>query len=189
MSLRLRPHHLLCMLTYVGKGYTPEFVANFTRVLSRIESGEREIEIADGPDDICQPLLDTADCHCQNESVRLRDRQAAEDLGRLFGRPLAPGSRLALDDRTLHHLRQAFASGEIRTACSGCQWKPLCDEIAAQGYPNVVLRSGLRRGKKRPAVTRPARPAAASESASQPPKQKKPARDKAASSAAFRTRS
>ena len=139
MSLRLRPHHLLCMLTYVGKGYTPEFTANFTLLLSRIAAGEREIEITDGPDEICQPLLSTPDCHCHNESVRRRDRQASEDLGRLFGTTLAPGSRITLDDPTLYQLRQSFASGEIRTACSGCQWKPLCDELAATGFPGVVL--------------------------------------------------
>jgi uncharacterized protein len=145
MSLRLRPHHLLCMLTYVGKGYTPEFTANFTHLLSRIDAGERAIEIADGPDEICQPLLSTPDPHCHNESVRLRDRLAAEDLSRLLGTPILPGTRLELTDAIIHQLRQAFAAGTIRHACSGCQWKPLCDEIAATGFPGVVLKSSLQR--------------------------------------------
>ena len=29
MTVRLRAHHLLCMLTYVGKGYSPAFCAGF----------------------------------------------------------------------------------------------------------------------------------------------------------------
>ena len=32
MTIKLRAHHLLCLLTYVGKGYSPAFTANYDRV-------------------------------------------------------------------------------------------------------------------------------------------------------------
>ncbi len=75
MTVRLRGHHLLCMLTYIGKGYSPAFVDNYDTIAERLSGGE-DIEIIDGPDDICQPLLCTGDCHCFNESVVVRDRLA-----------------------------------------------------------------------------------------------------------------
>ena len=50
MTVRLRPHHLLCLLTYVGKGYSPAFTANYDAIAMRIEQGE-ELLIVSGPDD------------------------------------------------------------------------------------------------------------------------------------------
>ncbi len=54
MTVELRPHHLLCMLTYVGKGYSPAFCANYDAVLARLSAGE-EILLVDGPDSVCAP--------------------------------------------------------------------------------------------------------------------------------------
>ncbi len=56
MTVRLRGHHLLCMLTFVGKGYSPAFVENYDRIAGRLSEGE-DILLVDGPDDICAPLL------------------------------------------------------------------------------------------------------------------------------------
>ncbi len=40
VTVRLRAHHLLCLLTYVGKGYTPAFTANYDAVVARLDAGE-----------------------------------------------------------------------------------------------------------------------------------------------------
>ena len=75
MTVRLRAHHLLCMLTYVGKGYTQSFTVNYDRVAERLNRGE-EIEIVAGPDDICAPLLCGDAAHCFRKSVSERDAKA-----------------------------------------------------------------------------------------------------------------
>ena len=139
MTVRLRPHHLLCMLTFAGKGYSPDFIANFDRIIQRIASGNQTIEIALGPDDICAPLLADASCHCRNASVSERDTLAAESLTQLLQQPIQPGTPLALTAATLDRLRQAFRAGTIRRACHGCQWVPLCDEIAASNFVDTRL--------------------------------------------------
>ena len=141
MTVRLRPHHLLCMLTYVGKGYSPAFIANMTSVAARLGAGE-EIELVAGPDDICAPLLDGDDPHCHRASVMARDRAAAGAIGRLLEVDPKTGARLALDVDLLHRLRVAFASGRIRSACAGCDWVGLCDSIAAAGFDGAVLKAG-----------------------------------------------
>lgn len=133
MSVRLRPHHLLCLLTYAGKGYSAGFVANMDLVAGKVAAGE-EIVIISGPDDICAPLAGTADCHCGNESVRVRDLAALKALSALLDRPLAPGAGLRLNADLLARLRAAFAKGVIRQACAGCEWHGLCSEIAANGF-------------------------------------------------------
>ncbi|MDF2618787.1 MAG: hypothetical protein K0S00_1446 [Xanthobacteraceae bacterium] len=138
MTVRLRGHHLLCLLTFVGKGYTPAFTANYRRIVARLNQGEA-VELVGGPDDICAPMLAEAENHCFNASVAERDAQALADVAALIGRPLAAGMQLVLDADLLARLRGAFAAGTTRVACIGCQWHALCTDIAAGNYAGVRL--------------------------------------------------
>ena len=139
MTVRLRPHHLLCVLTYVGRGYSPAFTANMTEVAERLGAGE-DIELVAGPDDICAPLLDEPDAHCHRASVVERDRAAPRDLSDLLGLDVRTGARLVLDENVIHRLRAAFASHQIRSACAGCEWVDLCGSIAASGFDGAILK-------------------------------------------------
>lgn len=143
MAVRLRPHHLLCVLTYVGKGYSPAFTAGFDVVAQRLAAGEPAV-IVSGPDDICAPLLCDDDAHCHRASVRDRDRRAARDIGALLAYAIDEGTRVVLDAGLLARLRAAFAGSEpgrsaIRHACEGCEWRDLCSDIAAGGYRGARL--------------------------------------------------
>ncbi|THV16475.1 DUF1284 domain-containing protein [Rhizobium rhizophilum] len=133
MTVRLRAHHLLCMLTYVGKGYSPAFVENYEAIAARLSAGE-EIELVAGPDDICGPLTTDPEAHCHGAGVIDRDCEAADAVVRLIGDPLPPGARITPTAALLARLRKTFATGEIRTACSGCEWSSLCDSVADGGY-------------------------------------------------------
>lgn len=124
------------MLTYIGKGYSPAFTANYDRIAGRLSAGE-DIVIVTGPDDICQPLLDAGDPHCLTDSVDQRDRFAAEDLTNLLARPIAVGQHFLLDAATLASQRAAFAQGQVRRACSGCEWAGLCTDIAGEHFASV----------------------------------------------------
>ena len=141
MTIRLRPHHFLCMLTFVGEGYSPRFVVNYGRVIDRIRAGERVV-LVEGPDDICAPLLGTDDPHCLNDSVRQRDAQALADVVSLTGLRLATGSDLELDAALITRLHAGFAAGTIRQACGGCQWSGLCDQVAGKGFAGTRVKGG-----------------------------------------------
>ncbi|MFI5409667.1 DUF1284 domain-containing protein [Kaistia sp. UC242_56] len=138
MTVRLRAHHLLCMLTYVGKGYTPAFCTNYDAITTRLTRGE-DIEIVAGPDDVCAPLLSTDDPHCHNDSVLVRDAEAAAAVSALLETPVSDGFRLSLDAMTLTRFQAAFAAGTTRTACGGCEWSALCDSVAAGGFRGTRL--------------------------------------------------
>ncbi|TIV25389.1 MAG: DUF1284 domain-containing protein [Mesorhizobium sp.] len=133
MTVRLRAHHLLCLLTYVGKGYSPAFTANYDKVVKRLGEGE-DILIVSGPDDICAPLLNESEPHCRGESAAGRDDVAARDVAGLLGGPLPAGAWLELDPLTLARMREAFSSGLTRKACPGCEWFELCGAVAASGF-------------------------------------------------------
>ena len=132
MSVRLRAHHLLCVLTFAGEGYTPAFVANLAGIVARIGAGE-PVELVDGPDDVCAPLEGTGDAHCHEPSVRRRDREALRQLS-AADPPLSGARPLVFDAAAIALLREQFAAGTIRGACAGCSWFGLCTGIASAGY-------------------------------------------------------
>lgn len=147
MTIRIRPHHFLCMLTFLGKGYTAPFVRNYTRIVDRLNSGEA-LEIVDGPDDICKPMLAEADHHCHKESIRERDDTASRRIHDLLGLDMEPGQKLTLTHWQIEALRDAYADGMFRTACEGCEWQAMCSSIAAKNYRGCRLEPG-RKSKRR----------------------------------------
>jgi hypothetical protein len=125
------------MLTFIGEGYTPQFITNFSALVARIGAGE-PIELIDGPDDVCAPLADSDDTHCDDASVRRRDRDALRALAGA-AHPLPAARPLVLDRAAIVALRAQFAAGEIRAACSGCSWSSLCTDIASGGFAAARL--------------------------------------------------
>lgn len=142
MSLQLRGHHLLCMLTYKGLGYSDDFCRNYDAIIERLNQGEA-IELVRGPDQICQPLLhgdDGACAHCHLERIHQRDALALQAVGDTLGITLQTGQSLRLDGSSLAALRQAFASGRLRSGCFDCEWHSLCSDIAANDFAATRLR-------------------------------------------------
>ncbi|MGH6761784.1 MAG: DUF1284 domain-containing protein [Phyllobacterium sp.] len=138
MTVRLRAHHLLCMLTYVGKGYTAAFTANYDRIVERLNRGE-DILLVHGPDDICAPLLCENGAHCFNDSVLQRDERAAQAVSKILARPLRPGDSFRPDAAMLARMRKAFLAGKSRAACKDCEWSALCTSIAVNGFDGARL--------------------------------------------------
>lgn len=130
------------MLTFSGHGYSAEFVANFAQIVERLRCGER-VEIVDGPDDVCAPLVrdGATGVHCTKASVARRDAAARRSLGKSPGLSALVRATTAapVDPAIIAGLRDRFADGSIRAACVGCEWSPLCTQIAAAGYARARL--------------------------------------------------
>ena len=138
MTVRLRPHHLLCMLTFVGKGYTAAFTENYIRIAARLSEGE-DILVVDGPDDVCAPMLGEIDHHCLCDSVTERDMKASGAVEALLKVPAGPGASILPDKDFLARMREAFHAGSIREGCQRCEWSPLCTGIAASGFEGALV--------------------------------------------------
>lgn len=66
----LRPHHLLCMQGFRGKGYSDEFVKNMTTIVKQLkEKPIEEIKLVEKRDDICKfcPKMDQLKMMCQSD--------------------------------------------------------------------------------------------------------------------------
>lgn len=139
MTVALRAHHLLCTLTYAGKGYNAAFVANYDAIAGRIAAGEC-IRIVAGPDDVCAPLCRASEQpHCLGSRAAERDKRAARDLEPLIGCPVAAGAHLRVDGQCLTRLRSAFARGTLRAACEGCQWHSVCTSVALGNFTRARI--------------------------------------------------
>jgi hypothetical protein len=138
MTVRLRGHHLLCILTYAGEGYSRRFVEHYDGIIARLET--EDVRIVSGPDDICRPLLDEESPHCRLGRVLRRDERALEAVSFVLERPIEVGSHLTLDPAHLSKLRAAFRSADVRAACAGCEWNDLCTAIAGTEFEAARLK-------------------------------------------------
>jgi len=138
MTIRLRGHHLLCLLTYQGMGYTRAFTANYNRLIRRISAGE-EIVLVDGPDDICTPLLCTPGAHCAGQQAIKNDAHTLTALSEGLNTPLKNGTIITLTADRVWQMRAAFVQGDIRYACHTCRWHDYCSDIARQKFTHTLL--------------------------------------------------
>lgn len=119
--LRVRGHHLLCLLGYRGFGYSDAHVARMWEVKRQLWSHpETEVEVLDSPDEVCLlcPYIKDGGCAIQagdEARVRKRDRGALALLG------LRPGRRLTWGE-VLGRIRQRVDEVGLARVCGRCQW-------------------------------------------------------------------
>lgn len=51
--IKIRPHHILCMKAYIGKGYSEDFNINMKSIIKELEDNEKTVQVVFGLDDIC----------------------------------------------------------------------------------------------------------------------------------------
>lgn len=154
--IKLRGHHLLCILGYQGAGYSESFVENFDQIIARLNNGVK-IQIVEGTDDICTPMIAAyengmwqetmGEYHCDLDRVKTRDQNALNDINKnLQNRksvtmplPLKIGSEFILTRPDLDNLRTEFQKFTIRNGCVGCEWVDLCTNIANTNYAQTRL--------------------------------------------------
>ena len=148
--IRLRAHHLLCILGSRGKGYNDAFIANMSCVVERIRSEPRTLlALVDSGDCICSACPHDSPEGCVragNTAGRVRERDTAVllELG------LCPSDLItvrAAYQRVKERITPACLS---RIICLGCEWEPLgyckegLDKLQANGgaIPGDEIPSG-----------------------------------------------
>lgn len=126
----LRAHHLICILGFRGLGYSPDYVANMSRIVAQLRSSPQSlIEVVTKPDDICVPcpFLTEGGCRVQGPEsegiVRDRDLVVMARLG------LVAGDKVTWPD-AVARIRSSICPADLDEICGDCQWLPLgyCQE-------------------------------------------------------------
>lgn len=140
--IRLRAHHLLCSLTFTGRGYSRAFERDFKEVIERIRQDET-IEIVSGPDEICVSVKECAGSHCYEDRIAERDRLALLDISVSLGITLDVGSVIKPRDLFHERFRHAYKEREVRSACFDCQWTDVCDTVVRNKFAKAQLKYPL----------------------------------------------
>lgn len=122
--IKLRPHHLLCIQNYVGKGYDESFNLHMDKLaaLLRKEPGT-EILLVEGGDHLCSacPHFDGSVCE-RYEKVKLLDEKVLSFCKNAYG---DSGSWAMLSSEA----EGVFGSKAFEEICGSCEWFGLCREI------------------------------------------------------------
>ncbi|SFI27939.1 hypothetical protein SAMN02799624_00077 [Paenibacillus sp. UNC496MF] len=117
MTIRLRGHHLLCLLGFRGMGYSAAYAANMARVYNRLkDEPHTPVTIVAGPDELCACFPADEEPHCENASVARLDRDALAKLDLRFGLTLPWSAVIA-------RVRAGVEPEDIGTLCRTCQWR------------------------------------------------------------------
>ncbi len=111
----LRPHHVLCLRFFEGRGYSETFTENAWEVLDRLNA-DGYFNVTDGPDALCAacPNRRAGGCVWQRKIMRY-DEAAASLLG-LRGNETYSWS--AFSKETAQTL--------IPAICPDCEWYGIC---------------------------------------------------------------
>jgi hypothetical protein len=120
--IRLRPHHLLCLIAFQGEGYSPGFVEKTGGLRRALLTDDMVVELVRGPDDLCDGCPEMSrECVslAPDSGVEKLDRAAADLLG------ASPGRHRAAE--LLRLLKNAFTAERGYEVCGGCSWLPRMD--------------------------------------------------------------
>ena len=133
-TICLRPHHLLCLQTFVGHGYSPEFTAHMTIVQKQLTTDPlTPITLVNGPDDLCGHCPNCVDGSCTSPKPALFDHLVGQKLNTTEDTENAAPKHTDASDSplTLHGIPSILHMSEqlLAECCPNCEWKELCVEV------------------------------------------------------------
>ena len=124
--MRIRGHHLLCLLGFQGLGYSPEFIRRMEKTRKALEKGPLfSIKTVEECDDICSacPYCQGGECKKGKFSAtrtRETDRKILKALGLRKGQVIRSSRVIPLIREKLGRFPQ------LVKICGRCGWREAC---------------------------------------------------------------
>ena len=114
--LKIRPHHLLCILGFKGLGYSNEFVENMKKIVNHYFKGTK-IKIIFGVDDICEkcPHNISQNCILYKENVIHMDQKVIALLEIEY-------CKIYLSNELLKRVAKKISIENLKEICKNCPW-------------------------------------------------------------------
>lgn len=122
----IRPHHMLCLQFFEGKGYSDEFVTNMADIKDILDKQNPYVEIVSGVDDICMKCPNYIEGNCKNEkNVLEHDKRVYEQIHDIH--KLSNWSEIckSVDN-------EIILKGKVKAVCGQCRWSDICFHKAMQ---------------------------------------------------------
>lgn len=120
--MKLRGHHLLCILGFQGYGYSEDFVLNMARINELRKSDKTTIKLINRPDDICSACPNLKDDVCenkmQNENIVKMDNEVLSqfNINQEYN-AIDLFNKVVLKFNTLK---------SVENICNDCKWAEKC---------------------------------------------------------------
>lgn len=122
--MKIRPHHILCLNNFIGKGYSNNFTKNMSDIKNSLTTLNKDIYISSCCDDVCQNCPHRNGRYCTtNKKVEMLDKKTLEILG------LKDNSSYSWDYLSFLFKQKVLQCNQLEYICSGCCWLELCTEI------------------------------------------------------------
>lgn len=123
--MRLRAHHLLCILGFRGLGYDEKFVKGMEGIIQKIKNNPNlGIELIEGCDDICAACPFNVEGFCRNEvvggeeAVRRKDREVAKRV------KLKEREKYSIKE-ILNLIKKKIKPCDLSAICGDCPWREM----------------------------------------------------------------
>ncbi|MBE9501553.1 MAG: DUF1284 domain-containing protein [Dehalococcoidia bacterium] len=125
--MKLRAHHLICLLGFRGLGYSPEFVENMAHIADQLRSfPQTVIEVLRQPDDICSPCPFLGKKGCQDKGPNSEGKRRNRDEAVMDRLNVTAGDKLSWFE-IRERMRSSINPEDLDEICQDCEWLP-------QGY-------------------------------------------------------
>lgn len=120
LSYKLRPHHVLCISFFEGKGYNPEFVKNMKEVIKSFDENAI-VQLTDSVDIICAACPNNNANRCEDDFKVKRYDEAVLSICHLKS-----GQMLLWQELNEIVNARIIKSGKLHSVCGDCKWSSIC---------------------------------------------------------------
>jgi len=118
MKIKLRPHHFLCTIGFQGKGYSLDFIENYTKIVEQLND-DTEIIVLEQTDSICAPCPHKREKLCEiQEKIDALDKAHAQVLD------IKAGDVLNWKEAK-ERVATNISVEKFNEICAPCLWKEL----------------------------------------------------------------
>ncbi len=131
ISVKLRPHHSMCIQFFVGNGYSNEFVEHMRKVIYFLEQNDPFVILVESSDVIC------TECpHERNEICENEDKVAAIDCRCKIAAGIGDAKAIRWSELKKTVNERIIRCGKLSEICNDCCWKKICTDAV------TILSSG-----------------------------------------------
>jgi len=121
--IKLRPHHLICTQSFVGEGYSNDFIDNMANIVENLRNSKScMVQIIFSTDDICQkcPSMLGENICSSNEKVNRYDSKVIKyfDIK----------EKIYNYNEIANHIKQQVNEEILEDICGDCRWREICAE-------------------------------------------------------------
>ena len=126
MEITLRIHHVICMQSFIGKGYSEKFVSNFDSILQyiQINHNKKVISLVNYCDDICKYCPNKLNNNkCINEEF-INNLDYSYKIICNFDY----SAKYSLDEIN-NIIKNTLTINKFKETCNKCKWYGICSRL------------------------------------------------------------